>query len=80
MYSTDGYGNYIPNVAAQQQFNAMGQYDYNFQASSYPTPAPNFTVQGIAIPAPPGMSDGWVPPSQIQPEDEEERLKREGEK
>lgn len=79
MYS-DVYGNaYIPNPPAAPQYG-LGQFGYDFQnTTAYPPPAPTFS--GIACPAPPGMSEGWVPPQSIQPEENtEEKLKREGEK
>lgn len=78
MYS-DAYGNsYIPNAPAAPQFG-MGQFGYDFQnTTAYPPPAPTFG--GIACPAPPGMTEGWVPPQNIQPEEsEEDKMKREGE-
>lgn len=82
MYS-DAYGNYIPGAPAPPQFGLaqMGSQfnSYDFQAaSSYPPPAPTFG--GIACPAPPGMSEGWIPPPAIQHEEsEEEKMKRDGE-
>lgn len=82
---TDGYGNYVPSAPAPPQFGGMAQmgYDangYDFQGgSAFAPPAPNFSG-GISCPAPPGMSDGWIPPPSIQPEESEaDRLKREGE-
>lgn len=81
MYN-DGYGNYIPpNAAATSQFASMPQFNsYDFQgATSFPPPASGYNVQGISCPAPPGMTEGWIPPPSIQPEEsEEDRLKREG--
>lgn len=84
---TDGYGNYgITNSTAQHQcfdgtMAQMGSQfnSYDFQgAPNFAPPAPAFNV-GISCPAPPGMSDSWVPPQTIQPEEkEEDKLKREG--
>lgn len=77
MYS-DAYGNaYIPNPPTAPQF---AQYGYDYQnTAAYPPPPPTFS--GIDCPAPPGMSEGWVPPPNIQPEEsEEDKSKREGKK
>lgn len=81
MYNNGAYG-YMQN---DSQFGSMDQMgaqfnSYDFQgASAFPPPAPSFDV-GISCPAPPGMSEGWIPPMSIQPEENlEDRLKREGE-
>lgn len=74
LYGGDGgYANYIPNPPGAPQFG----YGYDYQGTAYPPPPPAFT--GIDCPAPPGLTEGWVPPPGIQPEEnEEEKSKREG--
>lgn len=75
----DGYGNYVSNPPAAPNFGVMAQMDaqfnsYDFQGAAFPPPAPAFNC-----PAPPGMSDGWIPPPPVmQEESGEDKLKREG--
>lgn len=78
---TDAYGNYLPNAPAAPNFGTM-QMDPNFNgydfqgATAFAPPAPSF---GISCPAPPGMTEGWIPPPPIvHEESEEDKMKREG--
>ncbi|CRK90048.1 CLUMA_CG003771, isoform A [Clunio marinus] len=82
MYN-ENYG-YIPPTPAPPQFNTMGQMssqfnNYDFQGNpAYPPPSSNFNVGGISCPVPPGMTEGWIPPASLQPEEsEEDKQKRE---
>lgn len=77
MYNDPSFG-YIPNPPTAPQFGMAAQYGYDYQGAAYAPPPPTFS--GIDCPAPPGMSEGWVAPPGVQPEEsEEEKLKREGE-
>lgn len=81
-YPADPYNNYMAVVPPQApSFAPMNQFNsYEFQGN-YAPPAPNFS--NIACPAPPGMSDSWIPQQAMAPtmppeESEEDRRKREG--
>lgn len=73
------YGNYENSQFGSMQMNSQYNNGYEFQNQGlYQQNQQNFS--GLSVPVPPGVSDGWVPPTTMQPtESQEDKLKKEGE-